>query len=163
MKAFAPMHPTSSMRLMTEPMDPQYGDEGWRELEIKQEREAADTVRALADEIAKHVALVWHWGDGAGGWVFKEITDAVHRRHPRLRPSDDAPAPAKKRRMLPARLRTQVMERDAYRCVRCGSHTDLEVDHIHPVAHGGTDEFSNLQTLCKPCNAAKRDRIQEGP
>lgn len=31
----------------------------------------------------------------------------------------------------------------------------LEVDHIHPVARGGTDERCNLQLLCKSCNSSK--------
>ena len=29
------------------------------------------------------------------------------------------------------------------------------VDHITPVRFGGTDEESNLQALCAPCNLAK--------
>ena len=32
------------------------------------------------------------------------------------------------------------------------------VDHIIPKAEGGTDDESNLQSLCKPCHAAKTDR-----
>ena len=32
----------------------------------------------------------------------------------------------------------------------------LEVDHIVPKNHGGSDDFSNLQSLCFRCNAAKR-------
>jgi ATP adenylyltransferase len=33
----------------------------------------------------------------------------------------------------------------------------LEVDHIVPRNHGGSDDLSNLQALCFRCNAAKRD------
>ena len=32
----------------------------------------------------------------------------------------------------------------------------LEVDHIVPKNHGGSDDLSNLQSLCFRCNAAKR-------
>ena len=32
----------------------------------------------------------------------------------------------------------------------------LEVDHILPRNHGGSDDFSNLQSHCFRCNAAKR-------
>lgn len=28
----------------------------------------------------------------------------------------------------------------------------LEVDHIVEVAHGGTDDLSNLRSVCKPCH-----------
>lgn len=58
-------------------------------------------------------------------------------------------------------LRTKVFERDEYRCVHCGTHKELSVDHIHPEVHGGTDAFDNLQTLCKPCNSAKGDTIPD--
>jgi diadenosine tetraphosphate (Ap4A) HIT family hydrolase len=33
----------------------------------------------------------------------------------------------------------------------------LKVDHIIPRNQGGSDDFSNLQSLCFRCNAAKRD------
>ena len=34
----------------------------------------------------------------------------------------------------------------------------LEVDHIAPTSKGGTDDPSNLQLLCRSCNAIKGDR-----
>jgi len=43
----------------------------------------------------------------------------------------------------------------------CGVSADvkaLEVDHILPRNHGGSDDLSNLQALCYSCNAMKRDR-----
>ena len=41
------------------------------------------------------------------------------------------------------------------RCTYCHSTENLTVDHKHPKALGGTDEDSNLQTLCQPCNELK--------
>ena len=35
----------------------------------------------------------------------------------------------------------------------------LEVDHILPRNHGGSDDLSNLQALCFRCNAGKRDAV----
>jgi hypothetical protein len=52
-------------------------------------------------------------------------------------------------------IRWLVFRRDGYACVWCGSVSDLTVDHIHPVALGGTNELSNLQTLCRTCNSRK--------
>lgn len=60
-----------------------------------------------------------------------------------------------KRRKLPAVLVTAVKERDGYRCVACGSTDELQIDHIHPVKHGGSDDMDNLQTLCGPHNREK--------
>jgi 5-methylcytosine-specific restriction protein A len=53
------------------------------------------------------------------------------------------------------RRRNQVLERDGFMCVSCGAVSDLEVDHIMPRASGGTNDLSNLQTLCADCHRAK--------
>jgi hypothetical protein len=55
-------------------------------------------------------------------------------------------------------MRVQVLARDKYRCLMCGRGKDevaLEVDHVIPVATGGTDELENLATLCRDCNRGK--------
>jgi len=39
-------------------------------------------------------------------------------------------------------------------CVVCGAPSDT-LDHIVPVAQGGTNHASNLQPMCRPCNASK--------
>lgn len=56
---------------------------------------------------------------------------------------------------IPRSLRTAVFERDAYRCVLCGSWMDLACDHIIPERHGGPTTLENLRCLCRPCNGAK--------
>lgn len=60
------------------------------------------------------------------------------------------------RKAMPLRLRYAVLERDGFKCVLCGSKDLLEIDHIKPVAFGGTDEIANLQALCYACNQGKR-------
>lgn len=63
-----------------------------------------------------------------------------------------------KRQPIPRKLRHQVFQRDGYRCRECGAtnkQTRLHVDHIKPVSKGGTNDLSNLQTLCEACNLAK--------
>lgn len=70
-----------------------------------------------------------------------------------------------KREHIPARLRHEVFKRDNYRCRECGAtnnDTTLEIDHIVPVAKGGSNNLSNLQTLCKACNRAKHTRTWVG-
>ncbi len=44
-------------------------------------------------------------------------------------------------------------------CERCGGTDKLAVDHILPIAKGGTDCIPNKQTLCLHCNSKKTDTI----
>lgn len=52
-------------------------------------------------------------------------------------------------------LRLQVLHRDGWQCTRCGSRQRLEVDHVVPLADGGTDDKDNLRTLCRACHVAE--------
>ena len=57
-------------------------------------------------------------------------------------------------------IKYRVLTRARGRCECCGAHEHeraLEVDHIVPKNHGGSDDISNLQALCFRCNAGKRD------
>jgi 5-methylcytosine-specific restriction endonuclease McrA len=53
-------------------------------------------------------------------------------------------------------------EAQDFRCLMCGQRepdVTLTVDHVVPVSKGGSNDISNLQGLCKPCNSTKHDRI----
>ncbi len=58
------------------------------------------------------------------------------------------------RRISPP-MRQEVLKRDGYRCVECGSTSYLEFDHIIPLARGGATSVKNLQVLCRQCNRKK--------
>jgi 5-methylcytosine-specific restriction endonuclease McrA len=63
---------------------------------------------------------------------------------------------------IPLKVRWDVMKRGNYMCAKCGSRppeVSLEIDHIVPLARGGTDAVTNLQVLCNPCNQGKKARI----
>lgn len=71
----------------------------------------------------------------------------------------------KNRKPIDSRLRHEVFKRDNYKCLECGATNKdsmLHADHIIPVAQGGSDELSNLQTLCDKCNLAKSDKCFVG-
>ena len=69
--------------------------------------------------------------------------------------------PHTQRATLSVRKRFLVFKRDGYTCRLCRtSGGRLEVDHIVPVAKGGSDSLLNLQTLCYPCNRGKRDSVE---
>lgn len=62
------------------------------------------------------------------------------------------------RKPLSPKTRFEVFMRDRFRCQYCGRpapEVALEVDHIKPVAAGGTDDMSNLITACRDCNRGK--------
>jgi hypothetical protein len=56
------------------------------------------------------------------------------------------------------RTRYEVLKRDNHACRYCGATAPdaiLTVDHVTPVALGGTDDPSNLVAACRDCNAGK--------
>jgi 5-methylcytosine-specific restriction endonuclease McrA len=61
--------------------------------------------------------------------------------------------------VLTDEIRQQVYMRDNFQCLCCGKErrrgVSLEIDHILPVAMGGKNVPSNLQTLCRQCNGIK--------
>lgn len=60
-----------------------------------------------------------------------------------------------RRGYIPPELRQYIFERDDHACRRCGSRHELQLDHIIPVALGGSSEPGNLEVLCGPCNRTK--------
>ncbi len=61
-------------------------------------------------------------------------------------------AAPKKRRVISAAVRRAVFTKAGRCCENCRSERALEIDHIDPVALGGTDELNNLRLLCRNCN-----------
>lgn len=60
---------------------------------------------------------------------------------------------------IPQEVRKYVFQRDKYQCQSCGktsAETELNIDHIIPLASGGSNDISNLQTLCRTCNQSKK-------
>jgi 5-methylcytosine-specific restriction endonuclease McrA len=50
--------------------------------------------------------------------------------------------------------RAKVLRRDGNACTVCGAPAS-EVDHVVPVAEGGSHELHNLAAICTPCHLRK--------
>lgn len=91
---------------------------------------------------------------------FDEIKDTLKKA--KLQIEYDNSKEARKqfeRNKLTKAIRYDVLRRDNFKCVLCGKTSQdgsmLHVDHIIPIAKGGTTELSNLRTLCSDCNLGK--------
>jgi 5-methylcytosine-specific restriction endonuclease McrA len=69
-------------------------------------------------------------------------------------------------RYIPAELKRKVAERDGYQCAflsatgrRCSERSDLQVDHIVPIARGGCTTLDNLRLLCAAHNQYEAERV----
>ena len=74
--------------------------------------------------------------------------------------------PSGRLRHIPAEVKRAVWARDAGRCQWpvesggiCGSTRLLELDHVVPVARGGTSSVENLRVVCRCHNRLAATRI----
>ena len=67
--------------------------------------------------------------------------------------------------MMDAKTRHDVRERAGQRCEYCQLHQDqsplvpLQIEHVIPKKHGGTDTEDNLALACIDCNLAKSSNL----
>ncbi len=67
-----------------------------------------------------------------------------------------------RRKSLGKKIRFEVFKRDSFTCQYCGGKAPdvvLHVDHIQPVADGGSNDIVNLATACVACNLGKGARV----
>jgi 5-methylcytosine-specific restriction enzyme A len=63
--------------------------------------------------------------------------------------------------VIPDAVKKYVFSRDHYQCQSCGKTDEeakLSIDHIISLDKGGSNDVSNLQTLCLSCNSKKSNR-----
>jgi 5-methylcytosine-specific restriction endonuclease McrA len=57
--------------------------------------------------------------------------------------------------------RQNIFRRDQFACQYCGTRKDLTLDHVVPSSRGGAQNWGNLVTACRRCNARKGDFTPE--
>jgi hypothetical protein len=89
-------------------------------------------------------------GHGDGGiihYIFQWCLKSNHNR--------------KTRKTLSKYIFRALLHKYNFKCVGCGTDENLTIDHIKPVSKGGSDDFNNLQILCKSCNSKKGAKWNE--
>ena len=63
-------------------------------------------------------------------------------------------------RKTPEYVKNAISLRDDYKCVYCGSTSNLCYDHIIPFSIGGSSvDFDNIQLVCQQCNSKKNKKF----
>ena len=70
-----------------------------------------------------------------------------------------------KRTNIPEKLKDKIRQTARFRCGYClfleiYSPTIFQIDHIIPLANGGTNKEENLWLLCESCNRAKSNKTK---
>ncbi len=69
-----------------------------------------------------------------------------------------------KRKQFSQTKRTAIYNKNKGRCAICGKFVPYDVftiDHVIPLAKGGTNKINNLQCTCKTCNLIKQDILPD--
>lgn len=90
-----------------------------------------------------------------------ELRDAAIKRDAEWKEQKRLRRNAKAReRYTTRKYRTEVLERDDYRCVYCSADLrtlTAHIDHRIPLGDGGSQEIDNLQAVCSKCNQRKKN------
>ncbi len=125
---------------------------------IEREKSAEASLKQYAKLIAEECAPIAGHGDGNCGHILRTIEAALEKAGLYSADAEVVQPAGYTKKQISHDLQKRVFERDAYRCLHCGTHLDLCADHIQPESKGGATELDNLQTLCRPCNSRKGSR-----
>jgi hypothetical protein len=122
---------------------------------VDEERALLVRIQSMIDQNLSDIAYYWKFGDGNGGGLLMLAQEALNNHNLIPHNAPDSIPNSYLKRKLPTDKKKAVLERDLYRCLHCGTHLDLCVDHVKPERLGGSSELTNLQTLCRSCNSQK--------
>ena len=123
---------------------------------LEEQHLAHDSTHSRWERLRPTLGKTWAFTTIASLWTADRLIDLMlvvqvgQRRYPPT-----------KRIAWPKGLKEQLMRRQRNLCVYCGHRYAphfFEIDHMNPVAFGGSNQASNLQVLCRPCNGRKGDQ-----
>jgi hypothetical protein len=145
-----------------------HGEDSLRTINEKESRLSVVLSNSAVDhlkrtrEVLSHARFGATWGELLSHVLefFLEAKDPLRKMTHRL--TDTV-----QRRVITSTLRAQVLQRAEGRCEyhdtqtnrRCESRYQLEVDHIHPRALGGSNDPANLRALCRAHNQFEAERL----
>lgn len=109
----------------------------------------------LDNDVMRRIARLFKNSSDVNNWAKQVISEKAYELGISLVKS--------RRGWLSSGLRYDVMARAGFKCQCCGESPKkdndvvLNIDHIVPVSLGGSDDFQNLQCLCRLCNTTKRN------
>lgn len=130
-----------------DPEVPKRSGKKWREKNREFDRSRAAIWRKNNPELAASVTRAWRQKNKD-----KRLA-AQNRRRARKKGGGGS--------YLPSDIR-EIFFAQKGRCALCGVKlsANQQIDHIVPLAKGGTSNRNNLQILCRPCNASKGAKDQ---
>lgn len=121
---------------------------GWRHSRVARFLDAVERYElGTVERLGGQRGTIVHFHERVESEIPSEYTRPAHPH-----------AGIRSRNELSPRMRFAVFQRDKFTCVYCGAKGEgvrLTVDHVHPVALGGSDDMENLATACSECNAGK--------
>jgi hypothetical protein len=109
------------------------------------------------------------------GWLILTHNDSADLKPGQyLLPEKPTERAVKFDRVISARLRAEVLDRNGFTCQMCGlspgdvdpitrRKVRLHIGHIKDKSLGGKDELSNLRALCSTCNQGAKNITGEKP
>lgn len=116
-------------------------------------RSAANNPKRNAETYARNkdrmVAAAAKWRRANPGKARDILNKSEHRRRARKAASAE--------HYTLAEIRV-LRKKTGDKCAFCGTKGRMTIDHIKPLARGGSNGIRNIQFLCKPCNSKKQGR-----
>ncbi len=110
------------------------------------------SLRSALDRTWTWVQRLRRWSPVTGVSVEVVRIDLQRMQDPDVQGCDYQRGP-----LVGVRLRDHLLHKHDRQCAYCSEKRRgrLEIDHISPVARGGTDRLNNLVIACEPCNRSK--------